>query len=123
MTHDSAQSSAQKIIDQLDGILDQERQALLKGDLDRIAGFLEQKETLIDALNALEPIARPELQHLQHKVVRNQALLDGALQGIRKVAARMAAYRKIRRSMETYDESGRKQTIPGVIDHKVEKRA
>jgi len=127
MTHDSAQNSAQnsaqKIIDQLDGILDQERLALLEGDLDKISGLLEQKETFIDALNALEPTVRPELQHLQDKVVRNQALLDGALQGIRKVAARMAAYRKIRRSLETYDKSGRKQTIQGAIDHTVEKRA
>ncbi len=117
------QDKAQKIIDQLDDLLDSERLALLDGDLERISGLLEQKETLIDALNALESKARPELQELQDKVVRNQALLDGALQGIRKVAARMAAYRKIRRSLETYDESGRKKIIPGAIDHKVEKRA
>ena len=114
---------AQNIIDQLDDLLDSERLALLDGDLERISGLLEKKEALIDTLNALEPKARPELQELQDKVVRNQALLDGALQGIRKVAARMAAYRKIRRSLETYDETGRKKIISGTIDHKVEKRA
>jgi len=119
MTHDTAQN----IMDQLDGILDSERQALLAGDLDQLSGLLEKKEGLIDALNMLAPTDRDELQHLQEKLGRNQALLDGALQGIRKVAARLSAYRKIRRSMDTYDESGRKRTIPGAVNHKVEKRA
>ncbi len=118
-----AQGKAQKIIDQLDDLLDSERLALLEGDLDRISGLLEQKEYLIDTLNGLEPTTRPKLQELQNKVARNQALLDGALQGIRKVASRMAAYRKIRRSLETYDETGHKKIITGSVDHKVEKRA
>lgn len=119
MTHETAQA----IINRLDTLLEQERSALLAGDLEKITELLGEKEGLIDGLNALEPEAEQGLQDLQAKVIRNQALLDGALQGIRKVAARMAAFRKIRRSLETYDESGRKRTIQGEVERRVEKRA
>lgn len=112
-----------KLIDRLDKLLEDERRALLAGDLMAIGILLRRKEALIDTLNDLPPQAGNGLQALQGKVERNQALLDGALQGIRKVAARMAAFRRIRRTMETYDAEGRKTTILGEVDHKVEKRA
>ncbi|WP_299847505.1 flagellar protein FlgN [uncultured Roseovarius sp.] len=113
----------QDIITRLDELLELERAALLQGELDKIPVLLEEKERLIDALNAGQPDASLSLEELQLKVERNQALLDGALQGIRKVAARMAAFRRIRRSLETYDETGRKRTIQGETERRVEKRA
>ena len=116
------ETTAQTLVDALDDLLEAERDALLKGDLDAIAGLLERKECLIDALNDPELEAAP-LEGLQAKVTRNQALLDGALQGIRRAAARMAALRRVRRSLETYDEDGRKRTIEGEVVRKVEKRA
>lgn len=115
--------AAQNIINRLDELLEAERTALLNGELDKIPLFLEEKETLIDGLNAMDAPAGGELQDLQSKVERNQALLDGALQGIRKVASRMAAFRRIRKSLETYDETGRKKTIQGEVERRVEKRA
>ena len=96
---------------------------MLQGELDKIPALLEAKESLIDALNENEPGEKAGLQELQIKVERNQVLLDGALLGIRKVAARMAAFRRIRRSLETYDESGRKHTIQSDVKRRVEKRA
>jgi len=119
MTHDTEQ----RIIHRLDALLEIEREALLKGNLQAISALVEEKEGLIDALNAMTDSVPSGLQALQAKVTRNQALLDGALQGIRNVAARMAAFRRMRRSMETYDEYGRKHTILGEVEHKVEKRA
>lgn len=116
-------STPQTLIDRLDDLLDAEREMLLKGELDMMAGIAGEKEILIDALNALEPERHPELGDLQSKVARNQVLLDGALQGIRKVARRLAALRRIRRTLETYDARGQKRTIQGEVDHKVEKRA
>ena len=116
-------TSPQSLIDQLDALLETERTALLAGDLETIAALLTRKEALIDGLNARQPDDRDRLAGLHDKVTRNQALLDGALQGIRKVAARMAAVRRIRRSLETYDESGRRQVIDGEVVRKVEKRA
>lgn len=117
------QESAQGLIDQLDTLLEHEREALLEGRLEKVAEIAQSKEHLIDALNALPPDPEYRISALQTKVERNQVLLDGAMQGIRNVAARLAALRKIRRSLETYDAAGRKQTIQGEIERKVEKRA
>lgn len=119
MTEDTPQT----LIDRLDDLLETERSALLAGDLETIASLLARKEALIDALNRMQPNDQGALEKLHEKVTRNQALLDGALQGIRRVAARMAAMRRIRRSLETYDQSGRRQVIEGEVVHKVEKRA
>lgn len=115
--------TAQQLIDQLDTLLEEERRALLVGDLDAIRALLKRKEELIDALNARAPEDAPDLGALPDKVARNQALLDGALEGIRKVAGRLAALRRIRRSLETYDEAGRKTILQGEVEHQVEKRA
>jgi len=119
MSHEDAQT----LINRLDDLLEQERAALLAGDLEAIATLLENKERLIDALNALTEADRPEMGAVEAKVLRNQALLDGALQGIRHVAARMAALRRVRRGLETYDAKGTKTTIEGEADFSVEKRA
>lgn len=116
-------ATPQQLIDHLDRVLDFERTALLEGDLDEIVRLAQTKEVLIDALNAVTSADQGNLKALQEKVARNQVLLSGALQGIRKVATRIAALRRIRRSLETYDSSGRKQTIQGEVNHKVEKRA
>ena len=113
----------QDLIDQLDKLLESERTVLLKGEIDEIPTIAEQKEALIDALNAIKTNETCDLEQLQRKVSRNQILLDGALHGIRNVAMRLAALRKIRRSLETYDASGNKQSIPGEIFHRMEKRA
>ncbi|MEQ8917089.1 MAG: flagellar protein FlgN [Roseovarius sp.] len=110
------------MIAQLDALLETERAALLCGDLQAIADTVAQKEQLIDTLNT-SAARQEDLSGLHHKLQRNQALLDGALQGIRAVAARMAAYRRIRKSLDTYDRQGRKLTIPGDISRNVEKRA
>lgn len=110
------------IIAKLDALLEDERAALLSGDLERIGAGVAEKERLIDALGAAQD-RQHDLTALQAKVVRNQGLLDGALQGIRSVAARMATYRQVRKSMDTYDGQGRKYTIPGEVTRTVQKRA
>jgi hypothetical protein len=121
MTHENA--SAHDIISRLDSLLEAERAALIAGDMDSIPEMLERKTRLIDDLNGLAPGDRDALDTLKSKVMRNQALLDGALQGISAVAGRLAALRRLRDSFDTYDESGRRQTIDGDVAHRVEKRA
>lgn len=107
----------------LDKLLDAERSALLNGELDRLAGLLEDKESLIVALNDADHLDLEALQQLDTKVKRNQLLLDGALEGIRSVARRMAALRRIRGSLETYDSNGKKRNIEMDAARAVEKRA
>jgi len=107
----------------LDDLLDHERAALLGGDLDRMPGLLGRKTALIDALDTMDAVARPDLEGLKGKVMRNQALLDGALEGIRQVAARIASLKRMRVGFDTYDASGRRRTIEGDVVRRMEKRA
>ncbi len=117
MTHESTQA----IIQQIEDLLERERDALLSGDLEAIGEFANEKDGLIDSLNKFKD--RADLGVLQEQVRRNQALLDGALEGIRKVSARISEFRKVRKTLETYDAGGRKRTINGEVAHQVEKRA
>lgn len=110
-------------IEALDALLEKERDLLLKGQIDTIEDILSSKEALIDTLVQMDREDIRELQGLQDKLSRNQLLLDGALHGIRRTAARLAALRKVRRTLETYNESGHKQTIEGRVARKLERRA
>ncbi|MCD1625052.1 MAG: hypothetical protein ACU0B7_15180 [Paracoccaceae bacterium] len=107
----------------LGDLLDQERESLLAGDLDAISHSLHEKERLIEVLNAKGMERSLELSRLSEKLARNQALLDGALEGIRTVAERISTLRRIRSTLETYDKSGRKMTIEATRATQVEKRA
>jgi len=117
------EQTPQEMIDHLDALLDAEREAILAGDLDEMARLLERKTELIDALAAIDLAEAEQMSALQGKLGRNQMLLDGALQGIRRASARLAAMRQVRRTLETYGEDGRKKTIEGQVAHQLEKRA
>jgi hypothetical protein len=78
----------QDTLDSLEELLEQERTALINGNLDQIGEFLNRKEELVDQLNSSDIEQPDELAYLQRKVARNQALLDNALEGIRTVARR-----------------------------------
>ena len=111
------------LFETLDDLLDRERLALIEGDLQKISELLAQKESLLEQIASSDSPAQKELAALQGKAIRNQALLDSALQGIRTVANRFATLRRIRKTLETYDEFGHKTSLPAGSDNKVEKRA
>ncbi|MFD3191733.1 flagellar biosynthesis protein FlgN [Sedimentitalea sp. HM32M-2] len=113
----------QDLIERLDDLLDQERQALIAGDLERIGELMLIKEDLIGKINALEAVEQGRLDTLQEKVTRNQALLTSALDGIRAVANRMADLRRVRAGLETYDRRGQKRIFGTATETSVEKRA
>lgn len=117
------QQSAQDLIDELDTLLDRERNALVEGDLELLSRMLVQKQNLIESINALDALERERLVHVHDKVTRNQALLNSAMEGIRAVASRMADLRRVRQGLETYDQSGRKTRIEIADRPSVEKRA
>lgn len=116
-------TSAQALIDELDRLLDFEREAVLNGNLQEMQDLVRRKESLIDALSDLDAPKAAPISEIQDKLARNQMLLDGALQGIRRASARLAAVRKVRRSLETYGEDGQKKTIDAQISRQLEKRA
>ncbi|MGC3938117.1 flagellar biosynthesis protein FlgN [Roseobacter sp. EG26] len=112
-----------EVIEALDDVLDAERSALLNGNIDEVGRLLERKEALIEELAQLEEGSAESLQELNSKIKRNQALLDHALEGIRSVSRRLAALRRVRSSLDTYDEHGARKTIDMSSDGVLEKRA
>ncbi|MEO9895921.1 MAG: flagellar biosynthesis protein FlgN [Paracoccaceae bacterium] len=113
----------QTTIDELDLLLDREREALLAGELEVLSGIHDTKTTLIDRLNKLDVEDHDTLVALREKVGRNQDLLNSALEGIRAVSKRLAAVRRVRSKLETYTASGEKTEVETQTDHALEKRA
>jgi len=118
-----AHQDAQELIDQLDELLDRERQALIDGDLDFLSRLLTRKESLIIDINTLDALERSQLGGVPDKVARNQVLLNSAMEGIQAVAKRMAELRRVRQGLETYDQKGRKTRLETQSQPSVEKRA
>ena len=117
------EATFQDTLDALEELLEQERTALINGELDQLGELLSRKVELVDKLNASE-VAQPDgMIDLQGKVARNQVLLDNALEGIRTVARRLATLRSIRKSLDTYDANGKKKKITAAVVSSVEKRA
>ena len=115
--------SMQSTIDALDDLLDAERRALLQGNLDDVSRLHARKGSLIDALNQHTFSDEDSMHDLHQKVGRNQVLLNSALEGVRSVARRLAAIRRVRRSLETYDSRGQKRGVDVHVAGSVEKRA
>lgn len=106
--------------DALEDLLDRERTALLAGDIEGLGRLADEKERLITQLSGSE---HARLDGLQVKAARNQELLNSALEGIRSVANRLQALREVRGTLNTYDKSGRRQSIEGLSRPQVERRA
>ncbi|WP_424977634.1 flagellar biosynthesis protein FlgN [Leisingera sp. S232] len=116
-------TAPQQLIDELDQILDQERTALVAGNLEKMENLLARKEKIIGQLNSISELERQPLELVQTKLTRNQDLLDSAMQGIRSVATRMAELRRIRKGLDVYDQSGRRTRYGTRNGAKLEKRA
>ena len=113
-----------KVFANLDALLEEERAALLRGDLDELEDMHARKSALLDQLHALDAARDADALHdLQAKLTRNHALLDSAMLGIRAVARRLAAVRRVRETLDTYDEDGNKSSVDISIARAVEKRA
>lgn len=117
MTHETPNNSVRK----LDALLDAERAALLEGRLENVGSMLEEKSRLIAALDG--PGDREELDQLSGKVRRNQQLLEGSLEGVRRVTERLEALRRVRDRFDTYGPDGKRRVVNGEQRSSVEKRA
>ena len=120
MAHDPTTAT----IDALDELLEEERAALLAGDVAGMSDMHSRKEALLDKLGRLDAVeATEELRGIHRKLTRNQALLDSALAGIRSVARRLAMVRRVKQSLDYYDEDGAKTSVDIGVERSVEKRA
>ena len=115
-------SATRKIFEALDSLLEDERTALIDGNLEALQQLVKRKELLFAQMSKLDHKPQTELATLREKTLRNQALLDAALAGIRSVADRMQKLGRIRETLDTYDENGRRLTV-STVSGKIEKRA
>ena len=116
-------ASFAEVIETLDELLDDERDALLEGNLDQVSRLVARKETLIERLAQVDRTDRGAILELNVKFERNQALLRSALEGIRSVTRRLAMLRRVRTSLDTYDSRGARRSIEMSPETSVEKRA
>jgi flagellar biosynthesis/type III secretory pathway chaperone len=107
----------------LEQLLNAERAALLAGDLEGLSEMISTKEALIGQLNDKGPGDIAAWQALDQQLKRNQLLLDGALDGIRAVAGRLAKLREMKGPLETYGADGLRHQIETDAQSTVEKRA
>jgi flagellar biosynthesis/type III secretory pathway chaperone len=108
-------------IEDVDRLLDEERAALLAGDLAALAGIVDRKEELLRAL-ADGQTSRPALAALRGKAERNAELLGAASRGVRTVLRRITEIREANGPLKTYGRDGTQQTL-GSTTGSLEKRA
>lgn len=95
----------------LERLLEEERAALLGGDLARLPTLIAGKERLLLALE--QATARPDataLDRLRERATANQALLDAALRGVRAARARLETARTGGPALSTYDARGKAES-------------
>ena len=98
----------------LAGLLDDERAALLAGELARLPEFIAAKERLLSRLEgAANPPPAVSLDALRAKAQDNQLLLDAALRGVQAARARLDVARGGGPALSTYDAKGRAETHGG----------
>lgn len=92
-------------------LLETERRALREGNLKQLVGLIDEKVSLTDELEA-EGVADPAiLRGLSATLKDHQTLLKAAQAGVADVLSRLAAQRRARDSLTTYDKDGRGSSI------------
>jgi hypothetical protein len=103
-------------------LVEEERDALLTGDFERMADLVAEKQSLAAILEK-DPDAVEILSPLRAAMERNQQLYDRALEGLRSVTARVGELDAARRSIRTYDRLGQEQRIGSASKTTLERRA
>lgn len=120
MIHDDPQAK----LESLEDLLEKERTALLCGDVDAVARLHDRKAGLIEAVNTMDGGRYADaLASLNSKIVRNQALLDAAMAGIKAVSRRLATIKRIRTNLDTYSADGQRHSVELSSESSVERRA
>ncbi|MEX0283420.1 MAG: flagellar biosynthesis protein FlgN [Paracoccaceae bacterium] len=101
-----AVDGASELIDALGDVVDQERQAILEGDLGRLSKLVERKADLADQLATCEGLDEDRIVGLNDKFHRNQDLLQSAMDGVRQVAERLKQLQAAQSGLNVYDGKG-----------------
>lgn len=103
------------------GILDTERDCLLRGDLKGALAMTQRKAELADRIENTSDVLRSEVERMRTKAERNVALLQAANEGLTTARERIRAI-LLGVSTQTYSADGTRIEIP--VPHRgVERRA
>lgn len=100
------------LLDRVEALLERERDALLSGTLDTLESIAAEKARLIAALASRPGRDPARLARLARQAAQNQTLLEAALGGLRRAAARIAAHAAGPCGLDTYDASGTRHSLP-----------
>jgi hypothetical protein len=89
-----------------------ERAAILRGDFDALAKISAEKPALFARIDAMPVPPVDMLDKIGTMASRNLLLLAAALSGVRVAASRIAAVKRVRDNLDTYDSDGHRATIP-----------
>lgn len=98
------------VIDALDDLLDRERGAILRGELETLTRLAPEKERLMQRLPA-EPGDVARVERLRQKAGRNQELLAAVAGGIRRAVQRLEALSAPATGLSTYGHDGAKRDL------------
>ncbi len=109
---------SRRALDRLVRLLDVEKDALLKGDLEKVAALIPEKESLAQHFEASNT---PELKALSFKLNQNSRLLAAANSGVSDAISTLRNLRAARASLSSYDKSGKAKEIkssPSLTDRR-----
>ncbi|WP_263339348.1 hypothetical protein [Albidovulum salinarum] len=100
------------MIDDLEDLLVAEHRAIQAGDLAALAAFVRRKTALVEALAGIEDrLATSRLAGVRERAETNRRLLASVLSGVKAARARYDLVRQAGTRLETYDQSGRRQSV------------
>lgn len=109
MKHLSGVRMARDSLKGLSDLLDQERKALLSGDLTALSGLSRRKELMVQRLASEADAA--ELMRLEAKLTLNGELLAAAAEGLKAGIARLRVI-ATPPALSTYDGRGIRRDLP-----------
>jgi len=113
---------ARTLVDELEDVLEREREALLTGQMEALVRLAPLKERLLVRMDLLKRADRVLLGRLQKKIDRNQILVLGTLEGLRSVSERMKALNRVRSGLAIYDHAGHRRSFVNTSAASVERR-
>ena len=112
---------AETLIDEVERLLDDERAALVSGNLPAIEEIAARKAALADRLAGAR-VASETLAALKRRAEENAALLDAAARGLRTATRRLSEIRSANGPLRTYGQDGAERRL-GLAKGSFEKRA
>ena len=102
-------------------LLEQEREALLKGDFDQVARLAEDKEKAAFALRKSQ-VGAEMMSRISEEMKRSQHLLKAAIDGVKVAQTGLKQTRDVGRSGTVYTPEGQRsyvQTINPTTSHRI----